>query len=136
ILTTFILIIYKISLERHYSLIETQVEETGALLSKEFKNIVTSDISNLENLKNRLEFTNGSYYNNWEHDANLLLKQNSSFIFIEWIDSSMVIQKINPTKNNEEALHLDLSKIDYRKEEWLNHAKQGKTNITSWLKLT
>lgn len=136
ILVALIIIIYKFSLERHYSLIEAQVDETGALLSKEFKNIINSDISNLENLKYRLEFTNGNYYENWEYDANLLLKQNPSFVFIEWIDSSMIIQKINPSKNNEEALHLDLSKLDYRKDEWLHHANEAKTNITSWIKLT
>jgi len=136
VLFTLILIVYKISLDRHHSLVKAQVYETGALLSKEFKNIVNSDISNLENLKNRLEFTNGSYYENWENDANLLLKQNTSFIFIEWIDSLMVVKKINPYKGNEEALNLDISTLDYRKDEWINHSKNGKTNITSWLKLT
>lgn len=136
VLFTFILIVYKLSIDRHASLIKAQVEETGALLSKEFKNIVNSDIANLENLKNRLEFTNGSYYENWENDANLLLKQNASFMFIQWIDSSMVIQKINPYENNKEALHLDISKLDYRNSEWLRHAERDQTNITSWLKLT
>ncbi|PKQ45208.1 ATP-binding protein [Confluentibacter flavum] len=136
VLVTLILILYKISLDRHHSLIKAQVYETGALLSKEFKYIINGDISNLENLKYRLEFTNGSYYENWEHDANLLLKQNASFIFIEWIDSLMVIKKINPYKGNEEALNLDISNLDYRRDEWLKHAENGKTNITSWIKLT
>lgn len=136
VLLTVILITYKISIDRHQVLIKAQVNETGALLSKEFKNIVNSDISNLENLKNRLEHTNGNYYENWEYEANLLLKHNASFIFIEWIDSLMVIQKVNPLENNKAALHLDISKLDYRNHEWLNHAKNKKTNITSWLKLT
>ncbi|OYX25511.1 MAG: hypothetical protein B7Z06_07115, partial [Flavobacteriales bacterium 32-35-8] len=136
VLVTFILIAYKISLDRHYALVKAQVYETGALLSKELKNIVNADISNLENLKYRLEFTNGSYYENWENDANLLLKQNASFIFIEWIDSSMVIKKINPYKGNEGALNIDISTLDYRRDEWIKHAENGKTNITSWLKLT
>ncbi|WP_100612144.1 ATP-binding protein [Confluentibacter lentus] len=136
VLVTSILILYRISLDRHHALIKAQVFETGALLSKEFKNIMNEDISNLENLKYRLEFTNGSYYENWENDANLLLKQNAAFIFIEWIDSSMVIKKINPYKGNEEALNLDISTLDYRRDEWIKHAENGKTNITSWLKLT
>lgn len=136
VLVTSILILYRISLDKHHALIKAQVYETGASLSKEFKNIIKEDISNLENLKYRLEFTNGSYYENWENDANLLLKQNASFIFIEWIDSLMVIKKINPYKGNEEALNLDISTLDYRRDEWIKHAEKGKTNITSWLKLT
>jgi two-component system, sensor histidine kinase len=139
---TFILLItlkvtlYKISVDKHHSLIEAQVFDTGDLLSKEFNNIVKSDISRLENLKKRLEFTNGAYYENWGNDASLLLQQNASFKFIEWIDSSMVIKKINPYKGNEAALNLDISKIEYRRDEWIRHSKSGKTNITPWSKLT
>lgn len=135
-LVSIILTIYKISLNNYHSIIKLQIDDTGEILSKEFKHIVVSDVSRLENLKKRLEFTNGDYYENWEHDANLLLEQNTSFKFIEWIDSSMVVKKINPFKGNEEALNLDISTLDYRKQEWINHSKNGKTNITSWLKLT
>lgn len=136
ILSVVIIFLYISSVHRHYSLIKGQVYDTGQFLSKEFKRIVTSDIARLENLKSRLEFTNGAYYDNWEHDANLLLEQNTSFKFIEWIDSSMVIRKINPYKGNEEALNLDISKIEYRKDDWIKHSKSGNTNITPWAKLT
>lgn len=136
VLTSLIIFIYLSSLNRHYDVIEEDLSHTGILISKEFNNILKTDISKLENLKSRLEFTNGNYFKNWEHDANLILKQNASFNFIEWIDSTMVIRKINPLKGNEQALNLDISKLDYRKEEWINHSKNGKTNITSWLKLT
>lgn len=136
VLTSLIIFIYLSSLNRHYDVIEEDLSHTGILISKEFSNILKTDISKLENLKSRLEFTNGNYFKNWEHDANLILKQNASFNFIEWIDSTMVIRKINPLKGNEKALNLDISKLDYRKEEWINHSKNGKTNITSWLKLT
>ncbi|MBU3821779.1 response regulator [Flavobacteriaceae bacterium XHP0103] len=128
--------LYVSSINSHYSLIRGQVYDTGEFLSKEFKNIVKSDISRLENLKSRLEYTNGDYHKNWEHDAGLLIEQNTSFKFIEWIDSSMIIRKINPLKGNENALNLDISKIEYRKNDWINHTKSGKTNITAWAKLT
>ncbi|GAA4298942.1 ATP-binding protein [Aestuariibaculum suncheonense] len=129
------LYIYKISKDEYESVIDEDLQHTGELISKEFENIIRSDISRLENLKSRLEFTNGDYFKNWEHDANLLLEQNSSFKFIEWIDSSMVIRKIYPEKENKKALLLDISTIDYRREEWLSHSKTGATNITSWLDL-
>lgn len=136
LLFSIILILYEISITQHHELVKTQVLNIGKFISKEFKNIYVSDVSRLENLKDRLEFTNGAYYSNWENDARLTLKQNPSFKFIEWIDSSMVIRKITPLKGNEEAINLDISKIDYRRDEWIKHSKSGKTNITPWTKLT
>ena len=106
------------------------------MLSKEFSNIIEYDISRLKNLKNRLENSNGSYFKSWENDANLLLEQNPSFKFVEWIDSSMVIKKIVPKKGNEAALNLDISTVGYRHKDWLEHSKSGEVNITSWVKLT
>lgn len=76
------------------------------------------------------------YFNYWENDAELLLQQNASFKFIEWIDDLMIIRKINPTKGNEAAIGLDISKIDYRRDEWIRHSKDGSTNITPWSKMT
>ncbi|WP_308993811.1 response regulator [Mariniflexile litorale] len=136
VLITLIISVYLISINKYYAVIKEDLFHTGKLISKEFNKIIHSDISKLENIKSRLEFTNGSYFKNWEHDADLILKQNNTFKFIEWIDSLMVIKKISPSKGNEQALNLDISKLDYRKNEWINHSKSGKTNITSWLKLT
>ncbi|MFI0430512.1 ATP-binding protein [Mariniflexile sp. HMF6888] len=136
VLVSLILSIYSASVNKYYAVIEEDLYHTGNLISKEFNNIVQADIVKLENIKSRLEFTNGNYFKNWEHDANLILNQDDSFRFIEWIDSLMVIRKINPLKGNERALNLDISKLDYRRDEWVNHTKSGKTNITSWIKLT
>ncbi len=129
------LYIYKVSKDEYASVIDEDIQDTGELISKEFENIIRSDIARLENLKSRLEFTNGEYFKNWEHDANLLLEQNTSFKFIEWIDSTMVIRKIFPSEENRKALNLDISTLDYRRDEWLKHAKSGLTNITHWLDL-
>src|SRR5690606_20095250 len=130
LLISIIITFYKISIDKHHSLIRAQVFYTGELLTKEFNNIVKSDISKLENLKKRLEYTNGAYYEYWEDDASLIIEQNPSFKFVEWIDSAMVIKKVNPYKGNEKALNLDISTIEYRKDEWIRHSKSGKTNIT------
>lgn len=116
--------------------LQEQVELTGRLVSQEFLSIVKSDIAPLENLKNRIEITDGEYFDYWEYDADLILSQNKSFKFIEWIDSSMVIRKINPHVGNEGALNLDISKVSYRKEDWLKHAKERKINFTPWAPMT
>ena len=116
--------------------LQEQVELTGRLVSQEFLSIVKSDIAPLENLKNGIEITDGEYFDYWEYDADLILSQNKSFKFIEWIDSSMVIRKINPHVGNEGALNLDISKVSYRKEDWLKHAKERKINFTPWAPMT
>ena len=116
--------------------LQRRVHNSGELLSKKFLSIIKRDIQSLENLKYRFEITNGDYFNYWENDAELLLQQNASFKFIEWIDDSLIIRKINPTKGNEAAIGLDISKIDYRRDEWIRHSKDGSTNITPWSKMT
>ncbi|MDH7912071.1 histidine kinase dimerization/phospho-acceptor domain-containing protein [Winogradskyella sp. SYSU M77433] len=136
VLTTVVYILYLSSVKEHYSVIEQQLTDTGRLLSKEFKNIIKSDIDRLKNLRDRLEKSNGDYFSRWENDAYLIIDQNSSFKFIEWIDSSMIIKKIVPKKGNEAALNLDISKLDYRRDDWITNTKLNKINMTSWLKLT
>ncbi len=117
-------------------LVKENVLQTGNLVSKEFKSIVKADIAHLQNLKNRIEFTNGAYLEHWEKDANMLIEQNPSYKFLEWIDSSMVIRKINPLKGNENVINLDISKVEYRRDEWINHSLDGSINITQWANLT
>ncbi len=116
--------------------LQERVNNSGELLSQKFLSIIKSDIQSLENLKYRFEITNGDYFNYWEYDAELILQQNASFKFIEWIDNLMIIRKINPTKGNEAAIGLDISKIDYRRDEWIKHSLDGSTNITPWSKMT
>ncbi|MCB4809614.1 response regulator [Tamlana sp. 62-3] len=115
--------------------IDQNISQVGNLISKEFKNIVKSDISRLENLRSRVEYTDGSFFNYWQRDATSIVNQNRSFQFVEWIDSTMTIRKITPLKGNEAAINLDLSDITYRYEEWLKHINDSTTNITNWVDL-
>lgn len=131
-----VLALWSQSIKNHGVWVQNQVSQTGKLASQEFLTIFKNDVNKLVNLKKRLEFTDGKYYSNWENDADMLLEQNFSFQFIEWIDSSMIIKKINPLKGNEAALNLDISKIEYRRSEWLRHTNDSTTNITPWAKLT
>src|SRR5690606_21556910 len=109
----------------------------GRLRFQEFLYTGRNNIVPLENLKERIEMTHGDYFDYWEEDAQLILMQNPSFKFVQWIDSSMIIRKIMPLEGNEAALELDISDSDYhRNEEWLRHARDSSTNITSWMPLT
>ncbi|ULC59149.1 ATP-binding protein [Flaviramulus sp. BrNp1-15] len=128
--------IWLIALNTYYKLLEEDTHQAGNLISKEFKNIIKADIARLQNLKNRIEFTDGAYLEHWEKDASMLIEQNQSFKFLEWIDSTMIIRKITPLRGNENAVNLDISKVEYRKEEWINHSKDSTLNVTPWAKLT
>ncbi|MEQ9034266.1 MAG: histidine kinase dimerization/phosphoacceptor domain -containing protein [Gracilimonas sp.] len=112
-----------------------KVEETAQLVTLQFEKAVQGNINTLQNLKNRLQITNGSYFDYWEYDAGLIVEQDPSFLFIEWIDSTMVIQKVQPFEGNEEAIGLDISKLDYRREDWLKTKKDSIINFTHWLGL-
>ncbi len=120
----------------HKQQIKENLVQTGKSTSHKFQSILNHDIEGLENLKMRLEFTDGNHFQFWERDARLLLDQNPSFHFIEWIDSSMIIRNIVPLKENIQALNLDISKVEYRKKEWIEHTQDSVTNITPWSKMT
>ncbi|RCW93444.1 response regulator [Winogradskyella arenosi] len=135
-LNLIILSIWSIAINTQKLALKEQVETLGELLTNKFYSIVNSDIERLENLKDRLQTTDGYYFKYWEHDAETILEQNKSFKFIEWIDSLMIIKKVNPLKGNEAVVGLDISKLEYRKDEWIKHRLDSTTNITQWAKLT
>ncbi|ETN94509.1 Signal transduction histidine kinase [Zhouia amylolytica] len=141
-ISTFVLLtcvayfLYGIFIETIDNELEKELNSTSIQTIKEFTHIVYNDIIELNNLKNRLELTDGMYYRYWNEDASVILKQNHSFQFIEWIDSSMVIKKIVPEKGNEKALNLDISKVEYRADEWKKHVKDSTINITPWATMT
>jgi len=126
---------YKLTLNQNHDIKEDLVQ-IGKITSQKFQSILNYDIEALENLKLRLEFTNGQYFKYWEKDAQLILEQNPSFNFIEWIDSNMIIKNIVPYEGNESVLDLDISKIEYRRKEWIEHTKDNVINITPWSKMT
>ncbi|ALM08135.1 hypothetical protein SB49_10215 [Sediminicola sp. YIK13] len=123
------------TLKTQESLLKNEIQTSGHLRSQEFYHSIENNIKALENLKQRIEITNGDYFQYWEEDAQLILDQNPSFKFVEWIDSSMVIRKITPLKGNEAVVGLDISKL-YRADEWREHSENSKTNVTSWVRLT
>lgn len=136
LLSLIILSVWSISSNTQKLDLKHDVQISGKVLTEKFSSIVKSDIQRLENLKDRFEETDGQYFEYWEHDAEIILEQNQSFKFIEWIDSAMVIRKINPLKGNEAVIGLDIAKIGYRNSEWLKHSIDSSTNITPWAKLT
>ena len=135
VLMVFALFLWNKTLKTQEDLLKKEIQTSGHLRSQEFYKSVTQNIKALENLKQRIEMTNGGYFEYWEEDAQLILDQNPSFKFVEWIDSSMVIRKITPLEGNEAVVGLDISKL-YRAEEWKEHSRNNKTNITSWVSLT
>ena len=115
---------------------ENKLNITGQFISNSLNGVITQNIRTLQNLKSRIEVTDGDYFDFWGHDANLILEQNPSFVFVEWIDSNMIIQRIEPMPGNEAALGLDVSKVGYRTAKWQRSARDSSINVTNWAKLT
>ncbi|HLT50909.1 MAG TPA: response regulator [Arenibacter sp.] len=124
-----------LSLKGHKEVLKKEIEINGRLRFQEFLSSGQNNVVALENLKERIEMTHGKYFEYWEEDARLILKQNPSFKFVQWIDSSMIIKKVMPLEGNEAVIDLDISNLN-RKEEWMHHIRDSSTNITSWMPLT
>ena len=123
--------------ERHvHETAKNRLNLTGRFVSDQYAGVLRDNIQTLENLKSRVEVTNGEYFDFWIHDASLILHQNPSFMLVEWIDSNMTIQRIEPEKGNEAALGLNLANVEYRRGEWLKSSKDSSVNITHWTELT
>ena len=119
-------------------LINSQQESiniTGQYLANQFRSILMLNVQALDNLKGRLEETEGEYFEFWEYDAELMRKQHNAIMFVEWIDSNMIIQRANPYEQNKNAIGLDIGTLDYRKFDWLRAVADSTINITHWLKL-
>nr|WP_255727762.1 histidine kinase dimerization/phosphoacceptor domain -containing protein [Rhodohalobacter sulfatireducens] len=112
-----------------------KVEDTGQLLVQQFRVILTENVDRLENLKHRLELTNGNYFQYWEQDAARIIESSNTLSFMEWIDSTMVIQRIQPYEGNEEAVGLDISQLEYRKSDWQRARRDSSFNMTHWVEL-
>ncbi len=109
---------------------------TGQFISQQFAQLVKQDIEALENLKERIEISNGDFFQFWAYDARRILEQNPSFLLVEWIDSNKIIQRIEPLRGNESALFLDLNSVPYRTQGWIKTKTDSATNITEWAQLT
>ncbi|MFD2099748.1 response regulator [Flagellimonas iocasae] len=131
---TTVSVLWNNSLKTQKSSFIQEIHNTGNLRAQEFFSSVKYNIKSLENLKQRIEMTDGAYFQYWERDANLILEQNPSFKFVEWVDSLMIIQVVTPLKGNEAAIGLDLSSHP-RIDEWKKHMGNSSTNISSWTKL-
>ncbi|GBF21248.1 MULTISPECIES: response regulator [Arenibacter] len=126
--------LWKNSLESNRQLLKKDIEVNGQIQSQGFLSSGQKSIIVLENLMERLEMTNGDYFEYWEEDARLILKEDQSFKFVEWIDSSLVVQRIVPHKGNEAIVGRSLSNHP-RRDEWLRHVRDSTTNLTSWIPL-
>ncbi|MDY6868868.1 MAG: histidine kinase dimerization/phosphoacceptor domain -containing protein, partial [Chloroflexota bacterium] len=100
-----------------------------------FREVLLDNVNQLKNLKNRIEITEGGYFQYWNSDASLIIEQEPSFKFIEWIDSTMVIRRVEPYEGNEEAVGLDISKLDYRNSDWNKAKADSIFNLTHWMEL-
>lgn len=136
VLSTMVTYIWQLHSQEIYEARVNKLEVTGHFISEQFKQVVQDNTELLNNLKSRIELTNGNYLQYWVQDAQMMISQNPSFQFVEWIDSNMVIQEIEPIEGNEAALGLDISNVPYRRDAWIASSLDSSTNVTNWAKLT
>ncbi len=122
----------KVQKRIYYQRLTDRAESVG----KECTEKVQGALRDLQNLKSRIEVTNGQFFKHWAYDASLILDQNEAFLFVEYIDSSLVIRKVHPLEGNEPAVGLDISAYGERTKDWLKAGRDTLTNVTGWLTLS
>ncbi|WP_274474858.1 hybrid sensor histidine kinase/response regulator [Mangrovimonas aestuarii] len=100
-----------------------------------FSSMAQNDIGDLRRLGERMEFTDGLFYEYWEDDAKLIIDENVSFRFIEWIDNNMVIRKIVPPNESFEIVGTNLLSLGRRSEGWKRHVLDSTPNLSGWTDL-
>ncbi|WP_138432061.1 histidine kinase dimerization/phosphoacceptor domain -containing protein [Fodinibius saliphilus] len=134
-LSIFVIIGWNIKEEGLKTSLNDKVSDTSHLIAQQFQDAISEDVDKLKNLKKRLEITNGSYFNYWNKDASLTIEQDSTFKFIEWINDSGIIKRVEPYIDNKEAIGLDITTLDYRYPDWSKARKDSLFNLTHWLEL-
>lgn len=113
-----------------------QLDIAGDLTYQDFKKIIRHNIISLEDMRDRIVESNGKFKTYLKSDTERIIKQNQSIKFIEYIDSTGVINFIAPFEPNIKAYKLDIKTVGYRYGSWIGNSKDTLTNITSWVDLT
>ncbi len=107
-----------------------QLELSGQIAADDFERAVFNQILSLENMRSRIQESKGAFFEYFDNESKRILNQNPGIQFIEWINSEGVITRVSPLAGNENALNLDISKLDYRYPDWISYAKDTLTNIS------
>ncbi|NND88549.1 MAG: response regulator [Flavobacteriaceae bacterium] len=112
-----------------------QVQSSGSSFIKDVERIVHDNTRELENLKDRIVESDGSFMQYFESDATRIMAQNPAIKFVDWIDKNGIIQKIHPIEENREAYLLDIKPIEFRYKKWLENSTRGRSNMTEFVAL-
>jgi two-component system, sensor histidine kinase len=113
-----------------------QLDIAGTLTHQDFKKIISHNITSLEDMRDRIVESNGKFKAYLKSDTERIIKQNKSIKFIEYIDSTGIINFVAPYYPNREALNLDIKSVGYRYQSWIENSRDTLVNITSWVNLT
>jgi len=113
-----------------------QLNIIGNLTYLDFKKIIRHNIISLEDMRDRIVESNGKFKTYLKADTERIIYQNQSIKFIEYIDSTGVINFIAPFEPNIKAYRLDIKSVGYRYGDWIGNSNDTLVNITSWVDLT
>lgn len=115
--------------------LEAQVELLGENTRSRIWSTINSEIDQLKSFTNRIEFTQGKFLNYWRKDAEQLVDYDKAILFMEWIDSNMIIRDVVPRSSNADIVNLDLRNVNYRVNAWKNNSMRDVINVTPWVTL-
>ena len=113
-----------------------QIQLSGSLAAQDFKRTVEKNVQSLRDIAQRIEETEGLYFDYWKDDAQRLLIQNESLEFVEFINNNGIIEEVVPLNENKAVKGLDIKNLDWRYEDWRNMGNAHEINISQWTSLT
>jgi len=101
--------------------INNSINEAALSISSTVQQNINSQFLALERMADRWAITKGTPLNQWRADANNYIKDQPGLTTIEWIDETYHVQIVEPSKNNENIVGLNIL-YDQKREDALKGA--------------
>ncbi|MCK4950422.1 MAG: CHASE domain-containing protein, partial [Gammaproteobacteria bacterium] len=114
--------------DRHH--INAMIAARTSLIHSKIQNSIEQYIKPIIRLGKRWEFRNGTPIKEWESDVTQYIEHHPGYQAIGWADSSFHVRWIVPLEENKQALNLDLTFEDSRRDTLMRAHKERKLQLT------
>lgn len=114
-----------------------QIDTDAQIIGEVISDNINAQIRAFENLKGRIENTDGEHLNNLEYEAELILEQHSSVRFIQHVSAEMIAEDLFAATEiaDEAGISGNMMDHDQVRAEWLRARVDSSTTITVWTEM-
>ncbi len=114
-----------------------QIDTDAQIIGEVISDNINAQIRALENLKGRIENSDGEHLNNLEYEAELILEQHSSVRFIQHVSADMIAEDLFAAAEitDETGISGNMMDHDQIRAEWFRARVDSSTTITVWTEM-